>query len=355
MGGLPNRTRFRDSRYPVLVLVLVLSILGSPLARAQRERTDVILLDNGDRVTGEIEHLEHGLLRVRTDFMGRVDIEWENVEQVTSNYLFEVELSNGERHFGSILPSDDKQYLDVTGEAGPVRLGRMSVVRIAQLENRFLQRWDGSLDVGFSFLRANRSSTFNLGFQGGYRLPAHLTNVRLDSNVSDQKNLEKTTRHTFNVSHNRFFGYRWFTNVLANFEHNNELGLDLRSTGGGGIGRHLIQTNRSEVTLLAGGLFSRENFPSDPSVSSIEAMTTLSFRTFSYSFPNMEVSINLSVIPSLSDLGRLRVAFTSELTYEFFRDFYWKAKMYDDFDSDGPARDAEKNDFGVSTSIGWAF
>jgi len=29
--------------------------------------------------------------------------------------------------------------------------------------------------------------------------------------------------------------------------------------------------------------------------------------------------------------------------------------MYDDFDSDGPARDAEKNDFGVSTSIGWAF
>ena len=199
MGGLPNRTRLRDSRYPVLVLVLVLSILGSPLARAQRERTDVILLDNGDRVTGEIEQLEHGLLRVRTNSMGRVDIEWENVEQVTSNYLFEVELSNGDRHVGSILPSDDKQHVDVRGEAGPVKLERMSVIRIAQLENRFWQRWDGSLDVGFSFLRANRLSTWNLGFQGSYRLPDYVTNVRADSNVSDQKNSEKTTRHTFQL------------------------------------------------------------------------------------------------------------------------------------------------------------
>ena len=186
-------------------------------------------------------------------------------------------------------------------------------------------------------------------------MPDYVTNVRADSNVSDQKNSEKTTRHTFSFNHNRLFGDRWFTNVLANFDHNNELGLDLRSTGGGGIGRHLIQTNRSELTLMTGGVFSRENFPSDPSVNSVESITTLNFRTFSYSFPNMDVNINLDVIPSLSDLGRLRLAFTSELSYEFFRDFYWKAGMYDDFDSDAPSRDAERNDFGVSTSIGYAF
>jgi len=67
MESLVNTTRSRGPGYSVQVLVLVLSILGSPLALAQRARTDVIHLKDGDRVTGEIKELDRGLLRVRTN------------------------------------------------------------------------------------------------------------------------------------------------------------------------------------------------------------------------------------------------------------------------------------------------
>lgn len=355
MGDLANRTSFRGPRYPVLVVGLLLSILGSPLALAARERTDVIVFKSGDQVTGEIKQLARGLLRVRTNSMGTVDIKWKNIERVTSNYSFEVELANGDRYYGSLLPSDEKQYLAVTGEAGPATLEHMSVVKITQLESEFWQKWGGSLDLGYSFARANRLTTWNLGFQANYRLPKYLANVRFDSNFSDQQDADSTTRHTVRFNFNRFFSDRWFVNFPAAFQQNQELSLDLRSSGGAGLGRHLIQTNRSDLSMVAGSIFSRENFPDDPSVNSVEALLVLNLQTFTFESPKIDVNINFALFPSLSDPGRWRLGFVSELSYEFFRDFYWKVQMYDDYDSDPQAADAETNDFGIATSIGWTF
>jgi len=84
-------------------------------------------------------------------------------------------------------------------------------------------------------------------------------------------------------------------------------------------------------------------------------MASLNAEVFTYDFPKVGVNIALSAFPSLSDLGRLRMNFASEISYQFFRDFVWKVKMFDDFDSDPQTEDTEKNDFGISTSIGWLY
>jgi len=67
------------------------------------------------------------------------------------------------------------------------------------------------------------------------------------------------------------------------------------------------------------------------------------------------VSIVLSAFPSPSDLGRIRLAFNGDFSDEFFGDSIWKVKLFDDFDSDPQTEDAEKSDFGISTSIGHLF
>ncbi len=84
-------------------------------------------------------------------------------------------------------------------------------------------------------------------------------------------------------------------------------------------------------------------------------MASLNAELFTYDFPKVGVKIVLSAFPSLSDLGRIRLAFTSEPNYEFFRNFVWKVKLFDDFDSDPQTEDTEKDDFGISTSIGYIF
>jgi hypothetical protein len=41
-----------------------------------RDKTDVVWLANGDRVTGEVVRLQHGKLEFHTDSIGDIWIEW---------------------------------------------------------------------------------------------------------------------------------------------------------------------------------------------------------------------------------------------------------------------------------------
>ena len=102
-----------EASYIRLSGVLLLTLLLSSTFTVGRSKTDIIFLDNGDRITGEIKKLERGLLNVSTDSMGTVSIEWRNVEKIESQFLFEVELSSGTKYFGSIVPAEKEQRLEV--------------------------------------------------------------------------------------------------------------------------------------------------------------------------------------------------------------------------------------------------
>ena len=70
---------------------------------ATAQRTDVVIMTNGDTLTCELKELVRGRLRVSTDSMGTVMVEWEDVRQVTSSDRFEVKLDTGERFVGTFV------------------------------------------------------------------------------------------------------------------------------------------------------------------------------------------------------------------------------------------------------------
>ena len=77
-----------------LLLFLLLLLVCSP---ARAEKTDVVYLNNGDRITGEAKSLERGKLEFKTDHMGTVYIEWEDIAEIISTTGQSVELANGQR------------------------------------------------------------------------------------------------------------------------------------------------------------------------------------------------------------------------------------------------------------------
>ena len=79
-------------------------VLWSPGVAAQK--TDVIILTNGDQVTCEIRELERGRLRCKTDAMGTVQIQWDHIADIKTDKTLEVEMESGARFFGAIQPGD---------------------------------------------------------------------------------------------------------------------------------------------------------------------------------------------------------------------------------------------------------
>ncbi len=339
-----------------VLLFFTVVLISTPLLA--RDKTDVVILKNGDRVTGEIKSLDRGKMNLSTDHMGTIQIEWAEVAQVTSQWIFEVETETGLRIFGALAPADEPETIQILGEDSRNTMHQTSVVKMTQLEAGFLARLEGYVDLGFSFARANRAKEWTLDTEVKTRNEIRQIRVNLNSLFSDRNDVDSNTRNVLILDWTRFFSNRWLGTALTNFTQNQELDLDLRSTFGGTVGRHLLQSNRSKFTLAGGAVYTREKFiiddPADPEDirNSIEGVAALQYELFNFGEPEADIVVNLSIFPSLSNWGRVRMNFDTRIRYEIFKDFFWSVSAFDQYDS-SPPEGAEKNDFGVNTGVGW--
>ena len=126
-----------------------------------REKIDLVVMQNGDRLTGEIKELERGRLKLDTDYMGTVEIEWEQVARVMSPQNFEIEDKIGATYFGSLAGSPEAETIAITDPSAPGALEHESVVYLTPIGKGFWTRLRANVDLGFSFTRANRAGTIH--------------------------------------------------------------------------------------------------------------------------------------------------------------------------------------------------
>ena len=340
----------------IFILALTLAtMMGSPAFA--RDKTDVIILNNGDRITGEIKQLEHGILRVSTDSMSEVRIEWDNVIKVQSNHQFQFERTDGQRIVAMIQDTSDQQIITLMNEQRTASFTHGNIVRISPIEDSFWDRVNGSASFGFSFTKASEIAQLNFGFHGSHR--TEVRRFSIDSNVittNDEEN-ESTQRSELHFGMTRFRDNRWFNSYLLGFESNDELKLRLRSSAGAGLGRYLIQTNTSELSFIGGLLGTSESLIGDTSSEqNIEGLLGVGFSKYIFDDPTVDMSLTLSVYPSITDAGRTRAQFDANIRRELIKDLYWDLTFYDTYDSDPPSAEAEStNDYGIVTSLGWSF
>jgi hypothetical protein len=84
---------------------LILSIIAAAMlcTSASARRKDVVVMKNGDKLTGDVKRLKNGVLYVETDYSsGSVPIDWMQVESVHSIAGYQVTLSTGQHVAGTI-------------------------------------------------------------------------------------------------------------------------------------------------------------------------------------------------------------------------------------------------------------
>ena len=68
--------------------------------------TDIVVLANGDRITGEVKRLERGRLEFSTDDAGTLYLEWDKLVSVIAARVVEVVTGDGRRFLDGLLPDD---------------------------------------------------------------------------------------------------------------------------------------------------------------------------------------------------------------------------------------------------------
>ena len=68
-----------------------------------REKTDIIVMNNGDRLTGEIKGLDSGTLSVSFDYiLGTASLDWSKVDHLESKQRFLVKTQDGSVYSGTL-------------------------------------------------------------------------------------------------------------------------------------------------------------------------------------------------------------------------------------------------------------
>jgi hypothetical protein len=339
-------------------VLLVAALVAWPAAAAA-QKTDIVTMPNGDKITGEVKSLSRGKLDYNTDDLGRLSIEWIKLTRLISEHYFDVEVMSGRRYFGRLVePAADGVIVvkGISADTLPIR----SVVSISPLNAGFLQRLKAYLDVGFTLAKANTATTLRVDAETEYRGPKLGSTLGFNLYSQGQESAPTTTRSSVKLELNRFLPNRWSAAAFSRLEQNDELNLDYRFIGGLGGGRILKQSNATEIEAAFGLVVTREQFfpedtasAQDPSTN-LEGLLHFGWDAFRFDSPRLDLSTSLTAYPSISDFGRVRADIELRLKYEVFKDFHVGINFTDNFDS-RPPEGSSNNDFVTSLTIGWSY
>jgi hypothetical protein len=331
--------------------VLILLVCSAPCDAAAK--TDVVELLNGDRVTCEIRKLERGKLTVKTDGIGTIAIEWNDVERVTSTASFDIELASGQRVFGA-LARGDSGTVDVVTAAGKERLPLATIVRISPVGDTFWRRLDGAIDAGFSFTQANVQTQWTFHSEVSYRSRRWLSELEGDSALTSREDADRQSRNTVSLETQRFLGPRWSGLGFAQFQQNEELSLNLRTVLGTGIQRILSQSNRTLLAVRGGLAFTREEYSGTDDEKVAEAVAGMNWEFFTFDGRSTNLDVTVLSFYALNRDARARFELNTSFKSDIVGDLYWSINLFDSYNSDPPT-DRKSNDFGVSAAVGWSF
>jgi hypothetical protein len=346
-----------------LSALLILAV--PPIAIAD---TDVVVFDNGDRLTGEVRSLERGKLRFNTDATGTIEIEWDNVAFLSSDQNIQVETYDGRRYLGHLKLSPALKTINVQLGTEFIDLDATHVVVMTPIESKGLDRFDGDITAGYNFAKADGVEQLQFGLDMEYRTELRSYALTMSSSTSntdvetaDPDEDTSSQRHTINLNYKRFWPNRWLVSGFLNATRNDELNLDLRTSVGGGGGRILMQNDHSRLLMESGLMLSHENLApeeggiDEPDKDTVEAYVSLDWDWYRFDSPELDLSTSLEVIPNLTESDRIRGEFDISLKWEIIHDLFWEVSLYNSYDSNPVVDGAEQNDYGITTSIGYDF
>ena len=342
-------------------LLATAALLAS--AAAWSAKTDIVQLRNGDRLTGEVKQLSYGKLKYDTDNMGTLYIEWDKIVMLKSDRVLQcLELFDGSRLTGKALEPEAREagvlYLQTGSGVDQQPLPReVQMDQVARIETIYGGSWrermDGSASIGYSFAQSTGVEVMNLNVSLYSRDRERAWSIDADSQITDDEESPSSKRGSLlgKIERPRREGYFYGSNV--EFSTNEELGLDMRSLLGFSLGRYLERTGKQQWRVGVGLAGSAEDYGPDENVAS-ELQIASEIRRYYFDTPQRNLDLDVAVLPSLSDWGRLRVEVSLDLRYEIVKDFFFEISLYESHDN-RPAEDAPNNDWSVTTSLGYKF
>jgi putative salt-induced outer membrane protein YdiY len=342
--------------------ILATSALLLTMPLYARDKTDVLVMTNGDRLTCEVKGLDAGVLYVSFDYIdGTASVNWTKVARLESNQLFVVKTEGGAVYTGTLrtpdTPTDRPMKIQVLAAEKEDVLERSTIVQMVATSDNFLERFNGEVSFGVIYSKGNQSTQYTLGSQTAYVRERWNALADFNSNLSSSSGTNTSTRNSINLGSRHLLPWNnWFYAGLGAFLQSSEQGIALQSTLGGGIGRYFKNTNRTNISVVFGPAWQNTEYkqPGVPTNKENIAAAIFSGQAQFFKFSKTNLDVTAAVLPALSDPGRVR--FNTNVSYyiKIVSNLKWNVSFYGNWDN-RPPTGLSGSDYGTSSGLSWTF
>jgi len=323
------------------------------------QKTDLLVLKNGNHINGEVKKLEYGVLTFDTDDAGLLTVKWKDVMKLKSSDSFELTNDNTEVFLGSLDTTAKVREINLIIDGERKLITMDDLVRIEGINKTFLSRIDGGINAGVNYSKGSDVLKLNFGANVSYRAFRDLVMLSGYSEVTRQDFSEDTSditrKQNLDLSYFRYFNKRWLVSGFTGVEQNTELGLDARIYLGAGGGKDLVYTNLHWLSMLAGVVGNKEYASSGGNTTNAEAIIVAGYRIYKYTMPKVILTASAKNFYSLNNPGRIRLNADIRLDFELIDDFTIGFSNYHNFDNEPASAGASTYDWGINTTIGYTF
>ena len=344
----------------VAKVMLCALLLAIPLLA--REKTDVLVMNNGDRLTCEIKGLDAGVLYVSFDYIkGTTEVNWLKVNHLESKQLFLVKTEQGNAYIGTLSTAETGEarplYIEVVDEQEhTTELRRKEVVQLDQTDTNFWRRFNGEIDSGLIFSKANSSTQYTISSNVVYPRERWSAGGAFTSSLTGNTGAPTSTRNNGTLFYRHLLPQKnWFYTGVAGLLQSTEQDIALQSNVGAGIGRYLKNSNRARIALYGGMAYQNTRYNQilvNGTQNTIAGLVGASAELFRFNKTNL--AINATVIPAFNRPGRVYTTLNASYWMKFWSNFTWNVSFYGNWDNEPPPT-FSGSDYGTSTGLGWTF
>ena len=341
----------------IISALLLLLCVGSVVNAEQ------ISLKNGDRLTGSIVSMDGKKLVLKTTYAGEVSVDWDSVEQFTSDQPLVVTTVDKKTVTGT-LKSEGPDYVVTTTQGGQT-IAKSDIAMMRSLADQaayekslhagMLEGWSGGGNFGLALARGNSETTnLALGFDAKRKTEKDAWIVNAASIYSTDAHLSTTTANSFQglIRYDRNFTKRVFAYGVFAGGYDELQDLNYRLMPGGGLGFHAIATEKTTLDLLGGLGYTRESY----STGLTRNLLTLTLGDeFSYKLSARTTIVqNLYYLPSLNDTSNYRITGNFGIATKL-NGWMTANLLFNDRYNSQPVLGNKKNDVLFTTGLGFTF
>jgi hypothetical protein len=336
-------------------------LLALPISA--RDKSDVLVMRNGDRLTCEVKSLDADTLSISLDYAaGTISINWGKVDHIESTQLFLIKTQDGLVYSGSLsthsAPGARPTKIEVLEESSSkIELDKIHVIHMEETDLSFWRRINGQVGMNSIYSKGNQSVQYNLNADAVYPRPRWSAAVSYSSSFSSNTGTSAVTRNESQLTGQRLLRWNnWYYAGLVDFLQSSEQGIQLQSTFGGGIGRYLKNTNNTMISVYGGvawqNIAYHEQLVAAPNQQVTSALIVGKISLFRFDKTNLDVLA--TVLPALSDPGRIHTNLNVAYYIKLWSKFTWNFSFYGNWDNQPPPG-FSSSDYGTSSGLTYRF